>query len=259
MAVQSRAALSGAPTAAIDITASSAAPMALTAADGSTIGGSCGSANTGVGVVVWGDGTTSVATVTSGGSTALGTHTYVVPGIYTVAYCVRDTYGKQRCADQETWSVPDLATSVCAITGTACIDGDTVGDGCGDVATCDDPAYGDEYWCEYDGTCSDVQYTYRSTCEGASETWTSTNTWTTGEDTAIRNADLRVNKYGTGTMVKHGKTGQDGTFRIDATTAGNYDIIASKNGFEFTHITNLTVDCASDPQAVGDITGDEVD
>jgi len=66
-------------------------------------------------MVIWGDRTTSVESITEGD--VVDAHTYVVPGTYTIIYATRDSSGKKSFAANQTWTVPDLATSVCHVEG----------------------------------------------------------------------------------------------------------------------------------------------
>lgn len=106
--------------------------------------------------------------------------------------------------------VPDstVETQEITISGTLCIDGDETGT-CNDVGFCSNTRYGDQ-----------------TNCEKHAETWHE------GADMAVRNAKIYL-KDG-GSIVKVGRTVQDGTYEIRYVNAGStYLVEPVKNGYSF--------------------------
>ncbi len=99
------------PNTAMSVAVASDDGMSLAVTDGSSATGCGGALETSY--VVWGDGTTTVAAAGSGPFT----HQYNVAGTYTISYSTRNAAGSKSFAATQTWTVPDLATSVCDLEG----------------------------------------------------------------------------------------------------------------------------------------------
>jgi hypothetical protein len=69
-------------------------------------------------VIFWGDGTTSVLGGVTAGDTGIVSHTYSVPGIYTMGYSCEDSSGNKSMAQPVTLTVPDATDAVCDVNGT---------------------------------------------------------------------------------------------------------------------------------------------
>src|SRR3990172_5875837 len=85
--------------------------MSAKVTDGSSAN-ACGS-SADMGLVLWGDGTTEW--LAHLGNT---THLYTVKGTYTIRYAFKDDQGNKAMEDPATITLPDVATAICAISGT---------------------------------------------------------------------------------------------------------------------------------------------
>ena len=105
--------------------------------------------------------------------------------------------------EEETTSSPGITISC-----TFCLDGDATGT-CNDVGVCSNSRFGDKGYCEANG-----------------------DIWNAGADTAVRNAKIYL-KNGS-TVVKMGKTVQDGTYAIPYVQPGTtYTVEPSKEDYFF--------------------------
>ncbi len=111
MAVTAKA-VNALPTTAMSVGVISPDGMTLEVTDASSATG-CAGVTIATSMVIWGDGTTTLAAT----STGPFSHTYGNEGTYTISYSTRDSAGNKSFSAPQTWTVPDLATSVCAVEG----------------------------------------------------------------------------------------------------------------------------------------------
>jgi len=102
--------------------------MTVRVTDNST-DNSC-SGGTGTGLVLWGDGTTTLTAITTGGF--VGSHRYSAPGTYHIVYSFEDSEGNKAVAPSVTVTLPSLSSSVYTVSGTICSGANNGDDDCAD-------------------------------------------------------------------------------------------------------------------------------